>query len=271
MIPFFIGVFIFMVLGYIRPAYAGLAAAIFYISNFIPRAKFAYSPESAHTWSLSVEEQFYLFWAFILNRVRLFRVYIITGIVIVFCLLFNYILPTIPLSINGTDYLLEEVFFTQKWTIPAVAPIFVGALLALVNFENKWDIHDKFSQGKYGLISLIIFLSPFYLPDFLLPMLRFFHGLGASLILVWIYHNQNSKVVSFLEWRPIKYIGIISYGLYIWQGFFVRTGPVIEPKIWLHELPYNIPLTFLVAIISYEFYEKKVLKYKKKYTVTNKT
>ena len=171
--------------------------------------------------------------------------------------------------------------FTEKKIISIISKSLKAKINIDSNINNteNWDSigHleilsslDKFSKGKYGFLSLFIFLSPFCLPDLLLPMLRFFHGLGASLILVWIYHNQNSRVVNFLEWRPIKYIGVISYGLYIWQGFFVRTGPAIEPKIWLHELPYNIPLTFIVAIISYEFYEKKILKYKNRYTVTNK-
>ena len=98
-----------------------------------------------------------------------------------------------------------------------------------------------------------------------MPIVKMFHGLGAVLILVWIANNQNSFLVRMLEWYPIKYIGMISYGLYIWQGFFVRTGPNIEPKIWVHDFPFNIILTFLISILSYEFFEKKILKLKKKF------
>jgi peptidoglycan/LPS O-acetylase OafA/YrhL len=73
-----------------------------------------------------------------------------------------------------------------------------------------------------------------------------------------------------LEWKPIKYIGTISYGIYIWQGFFVRTGPNITPKIWVHDFPQNVALTLFIAIISYELLEKRILNLKKKFKLTSK-
>lgn len=267
-IPFYIALFVFMKLGYVRDTTIGLLASAFYMYNFIPKAKIIFSAELSHTWSLAVEEQFYILWAFIFKFFTSKTRYTLVYIILILCIIASYALFYIDINIEGKQYKLDEVFFVMRWTIPAIGPILIGSLFALYNFDNVGQIREKFQMQKYGYLALFIFLSPFYLPEFLMPIVKLFHGLGASLILLWVYNNQEHIIVKALEWSPIKYIGMISYGLYVWQGFFVRTGPDALPKIWVHDFPYNIALTFIVAIISYELYEKKVLKLKKKFKHT---
>jgi peptidoglycan/LPS O-acetylase OafA/YrhL len=272
-IPFYIALFIFMKLGYVRNTTIGILASVFYLFNFVPKAKIAFSTELSHTWSLAVEEQFYILWAFVFSYFNENKRYLIIFFLLTLCIIGYIILPSIPVIIKGQQYQLEEVFFIIRWTIPAIAPILLGSLFAILNFNNYKNIRIRFSGLKPGIVSLVVFLSPFYLYDSLMPLVKIFHGLGATLILLWIHNNQNSGIIKVLEWSPIKYIGIISYGLYIWQGFFVRSGPNATPKIWVHEFPYNVILAFIVAILSYELFEKKVLRLKSKFkiTTTNKT
>ncbi len=264
-LPFYLALAIFMSLGYVRETYWGLLASVFYLYNYVPKAKILYSTELSHTWSLAVEEQFYLMWAFLFAKVSKKALEKTLWVLLLGCVLASYILPGLPINIKGEDYLLGDVFFVMRWTLPAIGPILIGSLLALWQHRNFGNIRERFASSRWGWIAFLVFLCPFYIPDFLVPIMRMLHATGASLLLVWILNNQSHKVVGALEWSPLRYIGTISYGLYIWQGFFVRTGPDFTPKIWVHDPPVNVLLTFVVAIVSYELYEKKVLALKKKF------
>lgn len=268
-IPFFVVILIFMKLGYIRDTMVGLVFSIFYLFNFVPKAKAFWSTELSHTWSLAVEEQFYILWAFVFNYFNPKRIKIIIITLLILCIITSYILPLISLSIEDKKYLFDQVFFSTRWTIPAIGPILIGALFAFLNFSNWNNIQNKFTDKKKLLLSLLIFISPFYLPQILLPLINLFHGFGIALVLLWITNNQSSSIIKVLEWKPIKYVGTISYGIYIWQGFFVRTGPDMTPKIWVHDFPQNVIFTLLVAIISYELFEKRLLNIKKKFKSTS--
>ncbi len=264
-IPFFIAIAAFMSLGYIRETYLGLAVSITYLYNFIPKAKLFYSAELSHTWSLAVEEQFYLTWPFIIKFFRDRTKYLLATSTILLCACSIFVLPTITTTINGKCYLLDQIFFIKKWTIPAIGPIILGCVAALIYTNNNSAVSQLFTQKRAGLVTLIVLLSPLYLIGNLTPTISLAFSSGVALSLIWICCNQQSIIVKFLEFKPIRYIGLISYGLYIWQGFFVRSGQTFLPKIWLHNLPYNIPLTFVTAIISYELMEKRVMRLKERF------
>lgn len=270
-IPFFAAIYIFINLGYIRDAKMGLIISIFYLFNFVPKAKAFWSPELSHTWSLAVEEQFYIIWASIFHYFNSKQTKIILIILLILCIIASFILPSITLSYKGEKYLFDDVFFSNRWTIPAIGPILIGSMFALINNSNWNNIQIKFKGNNALLLSIFFFISPFYLPALLLPLINLFHSFGAALILLWISNNQSSSFIKILEWKPIKYIGTISYGIYIWQGFFVRSGPDITPKTWVHDFPQNVIFTFLFAIISYELFEKKILKMKMKFKVKSET
>jgi peptidoglycan/LPS O-acetylase OafA/YrhL len=66
-----------------------------------------------------------------------------------------------------------------------------------------------------------------------------------------------------LEFKPLSYIGKISYGLYVYQGLFLRTGP--GGDLWIQGFPLNIFLVFVTAILSYHILELPLLHYKKRF------
>ncbi|NVK26797.1 MAG: acyltransferase [Flavobacteriia bacterium] len=265
-IPFYLALFIFMQLGYVRETYLGLLASVFYLYNFVPKAKILWSTELSHTWSLAVEEQFYLIWAFFYRFLSRKQIMIWIIILLLACIAANYIWPIIPVTIKGETYTLDQIAFIKRWIIPAMGPILLGALFAILNHYHFDKVKARFSSQLSLVLGFLVLCSPFYIPGFLLPLKAMTHALGAVFILVWVYHNQESKFVRILEWGPLRYIGVISYSLYIWQGFFVRTSSTITPKIWVHDFPFNVVLTFVVAILSYELYEKHVLKLKKRFS-----
>lgn len=265
LVPFFIAIIVFMKLGFIRETMVGLLISIFYLFNFVPKAKAYWSAELSHTWSLAVEEQFYFLWAAIFKFFHNSQRVIIILILLLLCVLATNFLPSVLLNITGKNYRLDEVFFVTRWTIPAIGPILMGALCAIVYFSNWKNIQQACQGSAFGLLSLFVFFSPFYLPGFLMPYINLFHGLGSAMLLLWITSNQSKGIVNFLEWKPVKYIGMISYGVYIWQGFFVRTGQDMLPKIWVHEAPQNVIFSFIIAIISFELLEKRFLKFKKNF------
>ena len=238
----------------------GILFSVFYLYNFIPNI--FYSGELGHMWSLSVEEQFYLFWPFVLAYVTRFKL-LIWGVIIllIICLFGTYVLPSLTLHYKTNQFPLQSTFQLERWFVPAIAPVMIGALTATI-------LHFKFEQmkrivvkGKACLIAAsLLFLSPLYLPACFLPVGSFFQSIGIGIFLLLIFFNQESKVVYYFNNQWLAYIGKISYGIYVYQGFFLRTGP--GGKLWVQQFPVNICCTIILAILSFEWYEKKILKLK---------
>ncbi len=237
----------------------GLFYAFFYVYNFIPNQFYTY--ELGHLWSLSLEEQFYFTWPFIVSFFSKTAYYLVLIGIILSASIFAYF--TFESNPNFENYKPLRFF------IPAVSPILIGCLGAIINhfYLNKMQQLFKnnvlFRSLSGILMALIFFSFPLFSPEVLFPINQLFQSLGVVILLLWIFHHQTSIFVSFLENSPIKYIGTISYGLYVFQGFFLRTGGGGEA--WIHHTPWNILLTLVFAIASYELIERKVLTYKRNF------
>ena len=59
----------------------------------------------------------------------------------------------------------------------------------------------------------------------------------------------------FLETAPMRWIGVLSYSLYIWQQLFLAPKPVYA----FHHFPVNVLLAFVAAYCSYRWVEKPLI------------
>lgn len=241
--------------------------ALTYTYNFIPKQY--YSSILGHTWSLAVEEHFYLIWPLVVTALIATRARLLCIAVLVF-----FVVTILVKGVANSIETVREAFFVGRWTIVAGGYIAIGAALALL-------LEQEASRDRWrGLIQ-----SPF---AFLLGAVLFGHSLvvgldaygldtharalGICLMIGWIYLNQQSALVSGLEMPPLRYLGRISYGIYMWQGFFLATGPGrLAEQTWPPDPWTGLILLALVAPLSYHAFETPILKLKARFSWTRPT
>jgi peptidoglycan/LPS O-acetylase OafA/YrhL len=158
-----------------------------------------------HTWSLAVEEQFYLIYPVCLWLVnRHLKTYFWAAIVLGYIVSFSLNILFVGQKPEATFYLLP----TRAWEL------LTGALVPLV--ASKWE-RNKRTDEIFGLIgaALVVigvasYRSDFHFPGFyaLLPTL------GAACLLLSGQDGATS-ISKFLGRAPIVYIGKISYSMYL--------------------------------------------------------
>lgn len=202
-----------------------------------------------HTWSLAVEEQFYVFFPVLLllcYRYRYFRRHIV--LILVVCAL---------VSLAGAALLVQNksvaVFFLspfRSWELLA------GSLLALnaVPATRSRAVRE-FTAGA-GLLIILVACFVYDEKTTFPGLTALAPVLGAAAIL-HAGASGTSWTGRFLQWRPVLYIGLISYSLYLWHWpliVLVRYAMGMAPIT-----PYITVLlmaSLVLASLSYHFIEQ---------------
>ena len=237
-----------------------------YTSNIYQSINNVYVGDFNHFWSLAVEEQFYLFWPFLILFLKPNRILLV-------------ILVTILISLLTRGYLFLYVgkwMATAYFTISCMHALGLGALLAYIKIY-KPNIENKLSHPFWLYLTLIIYVvllivqvkfnmgwSREIFDDFFFAILAFFIILRAS-------ENRFTGILKFiLENKFVTYSGKISYGLYVYHLFIPTLFLYISPKIGIsisNKYTYFVAcyfLTFLVAHISWKLIESPINKLKDK-------
>jgi len=256
---------ILMMTGVIPTDYLAIGISAVYMYNLVP--SWHYTDELGHTWSLGVEEQYYLLWPYILSKFhRKSGIKIIIALILLLSIGTIYVFSEYNSILQFGEKIqkISKYFKINRWIIPAVSTIIIGSAGALYVFKKPDFAKAKF-EGKAVvlLLSLMIMLSCLYLPRFMLPIFPIIQAVGVCGLLLWIYFNQSSSLSSFLSFKPLAYIGKISYGLYVYQGLFLRTGS--EGEWFFQQFPNNVILTVATAVLSFHLLEKPVLKLKSRF------
>lgn len=226
--------------------------ALTYTINFI--SKDCAHQTLSHFWSLSVEEHFYIFWPFVFLLGKRFSALIAAALILACYHIGTSLYGTLP------------NFYPNRWTFPAMLPILAGCLTALAHKHNA--IVSIFNDKAKAHTLLVAIIAGLCSPAFTASDAVWITSMCA--LLVYIHNQQDSLLVKLLEFKPLAMIGVISYGLYVWQGVFTGNGPYRSGGTFPPPIYTGLWLTFIVAPISYIFFERPLLKLKEKFSVGGK-
>ncbi|GAB4188725.1 MAG: hypothetical protein Tsb002_15180 [Wenzhouxiangellaceae bacterium] len=247
--------------------WAEVATAAVYVSNWARAFDWLGMPYLGHTWSLSIEEQYYLLWPVLFLSLLLMLgigrrlVLAVTALILAAAgwryLLAGELAPVARLF-NGLDTRAD--------------PLLLGCLLALIQqvlkpFERptvvkalRWLSYPTFLLLAWVSTQSLYFSHPYYATGALGTSL-----LSTLLLAALVAPGEKSLLVRLLEWPPFVGIGRICYGLYLWH---FPVFQILKLDYGLNHwwvMLIGVPLAFAGAGLSYRYIEKPFLTSKKRY------
>ena len=201
-----------------------------------------------HTWSLSVEEQFYILFPIILLTIfRFFNKYLI------YILILGFIISLGLADWSSKNSLSVSFYFihTRMWELLA------GSILAYFEIKKGHRSQNRFFNlimPSIGLF-LIVFTIVFFKLHFPHPSLYSLPAILGVCLIIW-FSNPNEIVTKLLSTKIFVGIGLISYSLYLWHYpifAFVRINEIGESNISLNLL---LIIITILSIFTYYLIEQ---------------
>jgi peptidoglycan/LPS O-acetylase OafA/YrhL len=197
-----------------------------------------------HTWSLGIEEQYYLIYPFLLlviSRIKISYIKILLSIItLVSILLFLF---------DGTSasrfYLLHFRFFELS----------IGGLAAIL-FYKTLEINSKWRYLYYSslILLLLILISSFGSNQIKVILTTL---LTVTILVIGKFFYQKDKFINILlQNKLVVYIGNISFSLYMWhQVIFAFSRYSLFEKIGMLQYFLLIAVVILLSVLTYHFIE----------------
>lgn len=206
-----------------------------------------------HFWSLSIEEQFYLAFPAVLT---LLWILLRRNIVAIAAAVSALLIVGVGLQLYWAERDPNRAYLG---TDTRAYQLLVGVLLALIIW--RWPIPRWLQQSAswFAMASLAVFLlvsSQWF--DVSASIRGFAAAVAAGLCVVSIQTAKAGPVVGFLSWTPIRYLGQISYGTYLWHW------PVVVLTLQLVDISptalliVSAGLGTALAALSHELVERHV-------------
>lgn len=225
-----------------------VVGALTYSSNWIQAAGLGADSALAHTWSLAVEEQFYLLWPAVLLLLRRGpRTVVVT-------LLCAGIVASVGLRFALIGEGWARVYFGFDTHADA---LLVGCLLAVV-------MHGRIAGRSHSAWPALCLLAA-------VPVM--FAGMSFALLLLplvvaltfasAIFASVQATEVRWLSWAPLVLVGRRSYGLYLWHyPVILLTNRLLGDPGWLVLAATAVPVSWGLATLSWRYVERPFLRRK---------
>jgi len=254
--------FVFLFLSYMLDKRAGqewstglLTSAVTYTVNYFNAFNNHPLTSIAHAWSLAVEEQFYLIWpAVFLALASKGRKALITGVASAAVAAMLWRSGLYLIGHVGTAY-VYNAFDTRLDNLA------VGCLLAVIADSRHFVTRAESLAARawYPIITLTLILVS------RVGLSQSYHyslGFTVDAILMAVFITQmlqlyGSRLWSWLEWPAVRYLGTISYPMYLYHEWGASVGNKVG-------IP-SVVATIALASGSYFLIEKPFLKLKSRF------
>lgn len=217
-----------------------------------------------HFWSLAVEEQFYVVWPFVIS-LGFYYIKKQSRMILFICL--GAIASALAMAIlyePGSDP--SRIYYG---TDTRAFSLLIGAALALIwpssRLANKIIPQARLILDVIGGLALIIILIMFWKTNQYEPFLyrggMVLLSLATALLVANLAHPA-SRIAQFLRFRPLRWMGVRSYGIYLWHYPIIT---LTTPKVNAGEFSstraiLQFLLIIIVAQISWKFIENPIRK-----------
>jgi len=223
-----------------------------------------------HTWSLSIEEQFYIlypiFFIFLFKISRNFLIFSI-ALTLILSLFFaqwsGNLNRAYPFFDSNLQFYSQSQFSEFMMPFGRIWELALGGICAfLLNSKSKYSklFYNNNKNLLFNIYSIIgfflIFFSFFYLSqNFPYPSFySLFPTLGTALLI--LFAKENTLIKKILSMKILVFIGLISYSAYLFHY------PIFSFLKYLHlninniTYIYIIPLILFISFLNWKFVEK---------------
>jgi peptidoglycan/LPS O-acetylase OafA/YrhL len=256
--------------GVIHDHWSFWLAALFLYENYAYQGLTidARSYFSGHFWTLAVEEHFYLLLSLFLYFTKRYRLAILLAAYVVLVTAEQYLgrHGLFPEMIRRrTQWQLHSLIFPAAFAVALRKPAvldwtkrFLTPWRAFVFWFIVVLVHRIILHHRHP--AFLVFGGPWLLNE-----LYFFGEIFFTLMVVSTMLHARSWSTRVLESAPLRFIGKISYSLYLWHVlFFSRIAPqahVTNPVlVALSGRPAKYVATLCVALLSYYLLEKPMMR-----------
>lgn len=233
---------------------------IFYAAN-IPSILVTTLPMLGHYWSLGVEEQFYLFWPWVIKKVN------------------KLVLPLIVLIILLVGTKLFFHFYSPGSLVESAINItrfhcmMIGALGAIFYREkNKFVLSIMDNKISQALCWGLLFLTAVNKFHFISVIDNEIISMAAIFLIIGQINVKNRLIN--LETNVFDYLGKISYGIYVVHPLLIFLFSKLFFQLNIPS-PYKYFIVFFVIIgitiftahLSYTYFEKYFMNFKKRFVI----
>ena len=215
-----------------------------------------------HTWSLAVEEQFYLLWPLlVLGLMAISRTSRGRRLVLAGAAILGAAVSAIAMALEWSPASPSRAYYGTEGR---VQELFVGALLAvLLSRSGVPGVARLARLAPAGLVLLVVAMAVLSDAD------RLYYVGGALAVslataglLAGLELRPQSALARAFSWRPAVAVGRISYGLYLWHwpvavALPIGTDLTVEER-WTRQL-LRVVVTGLLAWGSYRWVERPIL------------
>jgi peptidoglycan/LPS O-acetylase OafA/YrhL len=238
--------------------YKSLGGSIFatslFISNILFWLRSGYFEIAAdqqpllHTWSLAVEEQFYLLYPLLLV-ILLKKPDRIPRIIGVLALVSFTLSAAFVFFYPGATFYLSPFRFWE---------LLIGALLAIKCFPIKTGARSSEVLSWIGLAMILVPVIC-YSKETIFPGLTAAIPVGGAAILIYVGEPGSNSVSRLMSLRPFVFIGQISYSLYLWHFVLITFGRYLSiDRLTAVSVGVLILMSTVIAILSWRFVELPV-------------